>query len=640
MWTYIIRRLFLMLPTLFGVTVVSFCIMQMAPGDPLLSKLGSGGTAGESSQTREAYLIQKRDLKLDRPLLLNFNYFRDFSSDVRVAAYFRARTREEIAADLLEYAAVPAGAAGLSPEQQTRLQFLERLRISRFDERLRPPTLTPEQLAASELTAEQWQQRVEQGRLNLAQAVEGFVQIWNEDLGKHGAPAAIQLLKSDSTERGLRIGAIKSLNSMVVSPFEYTFSTTPTAEEAVQVVSTWKILWEQERAKFSTVPAARKAAVLKKVEALVAEGDRAKTFAALQSGDFERDDAPIFVDLLMDESPVTETKLATQAIAAEFLRLYISRRVTSDVARDASDADIQAATSNWLAHYTARQDEYEVGFGKRLWYIIGDTQYAHMVWRLATFNFGRSALKTREPVSQKIWSAVVVSAPLMLLAELVIYFVAVPLGVLCGVYRGRWFDRLVSLKLFFLFSVPPFVAGMMFLLFFCYGSYFKWFPMERLHGPNAENLNGLEYLLDYLWHAFLPVTCLSLFSLAGLAMYSRNSMLDVLGQDYIRTARAKGLPQWKVILKHALRNGLIPIITLFASFIPAMLGGSVLVEYLFNIPGMGRLSFNSIEQKDYPTLMALVYIDAIVVMCSILVTDLLYVLVDPRISFDSQGKSA
>ncbi|MFM7843730.1 MAG: hypothetical protein ACKPEY_05815, partial [Planctomycetota bacterium] len=105
MWTYIIRRLFLMLPTLFGVTVVSFCIMQMAPGDPLLSKLGSGGTAGESSQTREAYLIQKRDLKLDRPLLLNFNYFRDFSSDVRVAAYFRARTRDEIAADLLEYAA-------------------------------------------------------------------------------------------------------------------------------------------------------------------------------------------------------------------------------------------------------------------------------------------------------------------------------------------------------------------------------------------------------------------------------------------------------------------------------------------------------------------------------------------------------
>jgi len=149
----------------------------------------------------------------------------------------------------------------------------------------------------------------------------------------------------------------------------------------------------------------------------------------------------------------------------------------------------------------------------------------------------------------------------------------------------------------------------------------------------------VRYLLDYLWHAFFPIVCLSLFSLAAMAMYSRTSMLEVIGQDYIRTARAKGLAERVVILKHGLRNALIPIITLFAGFLPAMLGGSVLIEVIFGIPGMGRLGFDSILQRDFPTLMALIYINAIVVMISILLTDLLYVVADPRISFQGRGPS-
>lgn len=191
--------------------------------------------------------------------------------------------------------------------------------------------------------------------------------------------------------------------------------------------------------------------------------------------------------------------------------------------------------------------------------------------------------------------------------------------------------------LFLLYSIPAFVAAMLFLLFFCYGSYLKWFPTLGLHSYGAENLSWWLWLKDYIWHITLPVVCLSLFSLAGLSMYARSSMLDVIEQDYIRTARAKGLSEWKVIMKHALRNSLIPIITLFSNFLPAMLGGSVLVEVLFGIPGMGRLSWASIDQKDFPTLMALIYIDAVVVMVSILISDILYVLVDPRISFQGRG---
>jgi peptide/nickel transport system permease protein len=306
------------------------------------------------------------------------------------------------------------------------------------------------------------------------------------------------------------------------------------------------------------------------------------------------------------------------------------------LADDASPEEIQKVVENWVASYEPRQSRYEPSTVAKVWNIVADTQYAHMLWRLATFNFGRSALKTREPVSEKLWDAFLVSAPLMLMSQLVIYLVAVPLGVMCAVNRENWVDRGTSLVLFLLYSVPPFVAGMLFLLYLCYGEYLDLFPMGGLHSDGAQHFGFFRWLLDYLWHATLPVVCLSLFSLAGLAMYSRSSMLDVFGQDYIRTARAKGCPERKVIFKHAFRNSLIPILTLFANFLPAMLGGSVLIEYLFNIPGMGRLSWESIKLKDFPTLMALVYVQAIVVLVSILITDLLYVAADPRISFESQ----
>ncbi len=319
------------------------------------------------------------------------------------------------------------------------------------------------------------------------------------------------------------------------------------------------------------------------------------------------------------------------------------------MATNASAAEVAEAAANWLEHYQLHQAEYEPSTLTKLWNIVSDTQYSHMIARLATFQFGRSMLKTHEPVSDRIWDAFLVSAPLMFMSELLIYIVAVPLGILCGVFRNGWTDRGISFGLFLLYSLPGFVAAMLFLVFLCYGDYFQWlqdrvdwfpFPTQGLHSDNAQTMSWIPYLRDYLWHAILPVICLSLFSLAAIAMYSRAAILDVINQDYIRTARAKGLSGPKVILKHALRNGLIPILTLFSSFLPAMLGGSVLVEQIFDIPGLGRLGWSSILQKDYTTQMALIYVEAIVTLVSFLVTDLLYVVVDPRISFEGRGQAA
>jgi peptide/nickel transport system permease protein len=591
-----------MIPTLFGVTLVSFVIMQLAPGDPMLAQIDSGGSAGQSTQTREAFLIQKRDLKLDKPILLNFNDFRNYRGPIRTCAHYLSLTPEQIAEELPQL-------NGKSPSavERERLKFLESLPIKGF---------------RSKLASVQQQ-------APLAIAILAYVRTYCEDTGSHGVEAAITILESDA-DLHEKIGAIRALEFMVPDPFEYTFSRTPLAEEAPQVELTWRIWWKRNEDKFAALDPDRYKVLEEQLAAMVAEPSREKLFEQLEN--YDRDDTPFFVGVLLGDRPLKE-----KSIAAMFLLLYNNKPLAVDVPLDATAEQVERVSENWQAHYEANRDKYQVGAARKLWNVVADTQYAHMVWRLVTFDFGRSALKTREPVSEKLWNAVVVSAPLMIMAEIIIYLVAVPLGIVCAVNRGKVTDRLISLGLFLLYSVPAFVAAMLFLLFFCYGDYLKLFPMERLHSENADSLGPVSYFLDYLWHAALPVTCLALFSLAGLAMYSRSSMLDVINQDYVRTARAKGLSQRVIILKHVLRNGMISIITLFSGFLPAMLGGSVLVEVLFNIPGMGRLSFSSIEQKDFPTQMALIYVDAIVVMLSILLTDVLYVLVDPRISFESQG---
>jgi peptide/nickel transport system permease protein len=602
-WTYLARRLLIMIPTLFGVTLVSFCIMQLAPGDPLMDQQGASGTAGQSTNTREAYLIRKRDLKLDKPLVLNFNRFRDYGLRVRIAAHFMGLTLEQIERE------VPALADPRTDEDRARLAFVRRLGIPEFDRRLRDPA--------------------QFGRL--ARAIQVFVQTFCEDTGAYAAPAALEILQLDAPLE-LRIGAIRALNRMVVEPHQYTFSQRPIAAETPRVIETWRTWYELNESKLPPLTAERRAALDHEFPGLVTETNKSALFKKLRG---MRNDLRYFAERLQSD----DATLADRATAAMALRLLVGEQpLRMDVPLDATPEQVAEVTRNWEAHFRTRQAEYHPSLARKLWYIVADTQYAHMVWRLVTFNFGRSALKTREPVSEKIWAAVKVSAPLMLLSQVVIYLVAVPLGVICAVRRAKFADRAISLVLFFLYSVPPFVAAMLMLLFLCYGSFLKLFPMQGLHSDGADSYSAGRFALDYAWHIALPVTCLSLFSLAALAMYSRSSMLDVIGQDYIRTARAKGLSSRAVVLKHALRNGMIPILTLFSNLLPAMLGGSVLIEHIFGIPGMGRLSLESIELKDFPTLMALIYIDAIVVMASILLTDILYVVVDPRITFGAQGK--
>jgi peptide/nickel transport system permease protein len=624
-WTYIIRRLLIMIPTLFGVTIVSFAIMQIAPGDPLATQAGAGGAMGTSGETREQYRIRKRDLKLDRPLLFNFRYFYNYKPELLQAAWLRSHASDDVVKRLDEMRAAPADA---QLEQQRS-----------FFRHITNRNMTPLQRWGNWLGMTDPATRTDfDSRLadpdkhkQLATALHDYAEIWCSDVGQFGVPAAMELLTAADAPLDQQIGLIKCLRFMDDEPMRFSFSREARAEETEEVVKVWRIWWERNQKKFPPLEEEQRKTLQEGFDALMKAGSRAEQFKLLDDYYWELPDMAFFVEKLLGNSTQDE-----KVLAATILKLYVPKPLAFDVARNAAQPEVDTVIENWKVAYQAREQYFHPPWWKKVWAVIADTQYGHMVWRLMTFQFGRSTQRTREPVSTLIWDALKVSAPLMFLSSALIYFAAIPLGLLSAVNRGRWTDRLITLGLFLLYSVPAFVAGMLFLLYFAYGDYLKLFPMGRLHSDSAEKLSFFPWVLDYLWHATLPVIALSLFSLAPLAMYARTSLLEILGHDFIRTARAKGLPEWRVILVHGLRNALIPLITLFASFLPALLGGSVLIEQLFSIPGMGKLSFMAILQKDFPLVMAIIYIDAIVVMVSILLTDLLYVFVDPRITFEAQ----
>lgn len=591
-----------MIPTLIGVTVVVFLIMRLAPGDPLQMQLSQTGAQGESSTTREAYLLQRRQWKLDKPWFLNLRYFKDYSKLAEHCAYYRGRSAEQILDDLNRFA---------GGETNERLEFLRTLGIESFETRLRDPAL----------------------RERLVKAVEIGVQIQVETLAEHGVRFFVDILRN-SRDLSMRIGAIRCLViSTFGDPFVYTYSKDPLPEETEPIVSTWKLWWRREQDKFPPPPPERLAAVDRKFRELVAEPSRGKILEGMNA--FAKTDAPYFMEKLTGDTTLKEKYVASLA-----LKSWIGKPLKVDVKLTDPEDKVKPVAENWIAYYEAHPKKFNPPLLSKIWYAISDTQYANTVAKLATFSFGKSMVSPYDPVGPKIWQAALVSAPLMLLSQLLVYLIAVPTGIVCAVTRGRWPDRAISLGLFLLYSIPAYVAGMLFLTFLCYGKPLAIFPKVGLHSDGYESFSFLRMAADYLWHIALPVTCMSVFGLAGLAMYSRTSMLDVVNQDYIRTARAKGLPERAVILRHGLRNALIPIITLFANFLPALLGGSVIIESLFSIPGMGYLSFHSIQAKDYNTMSALIYIDAIVVMVSILLTDILYVIVDPRISFARAGAGA
>jgi len=248
-----------------------------------------------------------------------------------------------------------------------------------------------------------------------------------------------------------------------------------------------------------------------------------------------------------------------------------------------------------------------------------------------TFDFGNSFLDHR-PVAEKILERLPPTLILNLVSLVLALFLAIPLGLYSAVRQYSLFDKLGGTVLYMLYSLPEFWVALVLIMVF--GVKLEILPFIGMESIDARDLGFFPHLWDRILHLVLPTICLTYGSLAYLSRFVRGSTLEVIHQDYIRTARAKGLDDKRVVYRHVFKNTLIPVLTLLGILLPTLIGGSVILEYIFSWPGIGQLFFEAVMSRDYPTVMGLSFMTAVLVLLSTLIADLLCAWVDPRITYD------
>ena len=256
-------------------------------------------------------------------------------------------------------------------------------------------------------------------------------------------------------------------------------------------------------------------------------------------------------------------------------------------------------------------------------------QYWNWLKRLVQFDFGLSLSPDGRPVLDKIKERLPVTILINTLSMIIIICVAIPLGVLSATRPGSLFDKSTTVFVFVGFAIPTFWLALLSMIFF--GVQLGWLPISGLKSYDYSQLSDFGKFWDYTKHLLLPVLVSAFGSLAGLSRYMRANMLEVVRQDYITTARAKGLDERTVIYKHALRNAVLPVVTILGLSVPGLIGGSVIFESIFAIPGMGQLFYMSVVARDYTVVMGILVIGAVLTLGGNMLADISYALVDPRI---------
>lgn len=255
-------------------------------------------------------------------------------------------------------------------------------------------------------------------------------------------------------------------------------------------------------------------------------------------------------------------------------------------------------------------------------------QYYNWLKRFVLFDFGKSFVDNRD-VLKKILERIPVTLTINMLSLIFIILIAIPVGVFSATKRYSLFDKLSTLFVFVGFSTPTFWLALLLMILF--GVNMGLLPISGIQSIDVSDMGPLDRLVDWIKHLVLPVGISAFGGIAGLSRYSRSSMLEAIRQDYIRTARAKGLKESEVIFRHALRNALMPIVTILGLSVPGLIGGGVIFETIFAIPGMGQLFYSSAMSRDYPTIMGILVIGALLTLLGNLIADISYALADPRI---------
>jgi len=258
----------------------------------------------------------------------------------------------------------------------------------------------------------------------------------------------------------------------------------------------------------------------------------------------------------------------------------------------------------------------------------------YFLWlkNIATLNFGES-YTYEEPVLDVIVSKFPVSLQFGIISLLLSYLISIPLGILKAIRHGSFFDVSSSFVLFVFYSIPSFMLAILLIVVFSGGSFFEIFPIGGIQSEMFDELSSWEQFVDRVHHFTLPLICYTIGSFTSLTILMKNSLIEEIKKDYIRTARAKGVSEKVVYMKHALRNALIPIVTGLGGFLSVFFAGSLLLETIFQLDGIGLLSYKSILSRDYNVIMGLVFIQSALFLLGNVISDFAYVLVDPRIDF-------
>ena len=527
-----------MVVTLFGITIITFCITRMAPGDPAALKLQGpmGGATGKTQQLSEDIIEEnRRILGLDKPIILNLH----------------PRGRRENVRRMI---------ADLSSNQ-------EYVR--------------------------------ERGRRNLTA------------LRSAALAGAIEVLEHATTAslRGQLLAVLPTLGA-ARPPADYA------SLSQTKQIEWWQNWWRENQATYSA-DNAREATISyfsnptdENYRRVVAVGGCAVPFIIPHLGSRDQ--------LASDRA----TALLTEIIARSWSNLNVT-----------SESDRARNLFLWRKWWKYNRDSFEdLSRIQRFFHTFSDTQYGVWLRKVTTFDFDESYVHHR-PVLQIIRERLPISLQLSLISIFLSYVISVPLGIYSATHQFKLSDKVVTTILFVLYSMPSFWVADMLILFTTGGGFLNLFPTQGLHSPGMENLPffNLHRLADWGWHLVLPIACLTYADFAFLSRQTRVAMLETVRQDFIRTARAKGLSQRVVIFKHALRNSMIPILTLMASLLPELLGGSLIIETIFGIQGMGKLTIDSIMTRDYAVINAVAFFSALLTLLGILLSDLSYALVDPRI---------
>ena len=236
--------------------------------------------------------------------------------------------------------------------------------------------------------------------------------------------------------------------------------------------------------------------------------------------------------------------------------------------------------------------------------------------------------KDNQSVLKKIWERFLNSLPLFIVGTIITWTLSFPIGIRSAIFRGRLFDRSATFLSYLLISIPGFFFA--YILIILVVTLFH-VPVIGMETFGIGDVSVPYMFMDRIWHLILPSFLGASGGIAVLSRYVRSQMLEVEGQDYVRTARAKGLPAEQVYYKHALRNALLPFVTMFGLILPGLIGGSVIIESIFSWPGMGRMAFEAILARDYPVILTVNFVSAVLVLAGTFISDLLYLVVDPRI---------